>query len=146
MKKLITLLTLALLAVPVLAEDLKWTTDLPAAKAQAKKEGKLVFVDFTGSDWCGWCIKLDKEVFATKEFAAYAEKNLVMVKLDFPRKSAQSETLKKANAALKDQFNIEGFPTLIVLDGEGKELWRQVGYMAGGPKAWLEKLGGLKAK
>jgi protein disulfide-isomerase len=144
MKRLLTLLAITLLALPALADDLKWTTDLSAAKAQAKKDGKLVFIDFTGSDWCGWCIKLDKEVFGTKQFAEYAAKNLVLVKLDFPRKVQQSDTLKKANAALKDQFNIEGFPTLIVVNGDGKELWRQVGYMEGGPKAWTEKLAALK--
>jgi protein disulfide-isomerase len=144
MKKLLILVTAALLALPTLAEGIKWTTDLPAAKAQAKKEGKLVFVDFTGSDWCGWCIKLDKEVFGTKQFAEYAAKNLVLVKLDFPRKLQQSEELKKANTALKEQFSIEGFPTLLVLNGDGKELWRRVGYMEGGPKAWTEKLAALK--
>jgi protein disulfide-isomerase len=144
MKRFLTLIITAMLALPVLAADLNWQTDLNAAKAQAKKDGKLVFIDFTGSDWCGWCIKLDKEVFGTKQFAEFAAKNLVLVKLDFPRKLKQSDELKKANAALKDQFSIEGFPTLIVLNGEGKELWRQVGYMEGGPKAWTEKLAGLK--
>ena len=144
MKKLLALLTVALLALPAMADDLKWTTDLPAAKTLAKKEGKLVLIDFTGSDWCGWCIKLDKEVFSTKLFAAYAAKNLVLVKLDFPRSLKQSDPLRKANAALKEQFAIEGFPTLIVINGDGKELWRQVGYMEGGPKAWTEKLASLK--
>ena len=144
MKKLLALLTVALLALPAMADDLKWTTDLPAAKTLAKKEGKLVLIDFTGSDWCGWCIKLDKEVFSTKLFAAYAAKNLVLVKLDFPRSLKQSDALRKANAALKEQFAIEGFPTLIVINGDGKELWRQVGYMEGGPKAWTEKLASLK--
>jgi len=146
MKQLLTLLTIALLALPALADDLKWTTDLPAAKAQAKKDGKLVFIDFTGSDWCGWCKKLDAEVFSTKEFAGYAAKQLVLVKLDFPRSLKQSEALKTANAALKEQFAIEGFPTLVVLNGDGKELWRQVGYLEGGPKVWIEKLVGLKAR
>ena len=140
--------TIGLLALCALlqagAAEAKWLTDLPKAQAQAKKENKQVLMDFTGSDWCGWCIKLDKEVFGTKQFAEYATKNLVLVKLDFPRKVQQSEALKKANAALKEQFTIEGFPTLIALKGDGTELWRQVGYMEGGPKAWTEKLASLK--
>ncbi len=145
MKKLLLLLTVALLALPALADNLKWTTDLAAAKGEAKKEGKLVLIDFAGSDWSDWCIKLDKEVFGTKQFVEYAAKNLVLVRLDFPRKSKQSEELKKTNAALKVQFATEDvFPTLIVLNGDGKELWRQVGYMEGGPKAWTEKLASLK--
>ena len=70
--------------------ELSWGTDATTALAQAKKEKKLVVMNFTGSDWCGWCIKLKKEVFDTKEFAEYAGKNLVLVELDFPRAKKQS--------------------------------------------------------
>ena len=140
----LTLLTL-MLAGPLaaLAEE-SWTTDLPAAQAQAKKEKKMVFVNFTGSDWCGWCKKLQKEVFTTKEWNDYAKEKLVLVEIDFPNQKKQSDTLKKANAALQARYKADGFPTLVVMDAEGKELWRQVGYMAGGPKAWIAKLDALK--
>ena len=137
---------MGLLAWQAGAEELKWQTDLPAAQAQAKKEGKMVFVDFTGSDWCGWCIKLQKEVFTTKEFADYAKKNLVLVELDFPRTKPQSDELKKTNAKLQKQHDVGGFPTLLVLNGEGKEVWKQTGYMAGGPTAWIAKLDEAKKK
>lgn len=100
-------------------------------------------MDFTGSDWCGWCIKLKKEVFDTKEFKEYADKNLVLVEIDFPRKKAQSEELKKANRALQAKYKIEGYPTIIVLNAEGKQV-DELGYMRGGPKPFIEKLEKLK--
>src|SRR5215470_10872986 len=101
--------------VPV-EDGLPWQTDLPKALAQAKAENKIAFLDFTGSDWCGWCMKFDKEVFATSEFKQYAEKNLVLVQLDYPNGKSQTAELKKANAELKDKYKIEGYPTLVVLD------------------------------
>src|SRR5262245_677350 len=132
MKRIVSLLCVALLSLPLLAGELKWGTDLPAALAQAKKDGKVVLMDFTGSDWCGWCKKLDKEVFSTPEFAEYAKKNLVLVEVDFPANKKQSAELQKANEALKNKYGAEGFPTIVVVSGDGKQLWKQVGYMAGG--------------
>jgi protein disulfide-isomerase len=146
MKKLTVCLLLGWLAMSARAGELAWMTDLAKAEAKAKDEKKLVLMDFTGSDWCGWCIKLKKEVFDTKEFAAYAKDNLVLVELDFPNRKAQSDELKKANAKLKDKYKVSGFPTIVVLNGEGKQLWKQVGYMAGGAKAWIAKLDEAKKK
>ena len=120
-----------------------WLTDLPKAQAQAKTEKKLVMLDFTGSDWCGWCIKLHKEVFSTPEFAEYAKKNLVLVEVDFPNKKKQTTELKAANQALQQKYKIQGYPTIIVLDGEGKKVG-QLGYMPGGPKAFTAALDKLK--
>jgi protein disulfide-isomerase len=121
-------------------DGLPWQTDLPKALEQAKTENKIALLDFTGSDWCGWCIRFDKEVFATSQFKEYADKNLVLVELDFPNNKPQSAELKKANAELKEKYKIEGYPTLVVLDKDGKELGRQVGYSEGGPKAFIAKL------
>ena len=120
-----------------------WLTDLPQAQAQAKTEKKLVMLDFTGSDWCGWCIKLHKEVFSTPEFAEYAKKNLVLVEVDFPNKKKQTTELKAANQALQQKYKVQGYPTIIVLDGEGKKVG-QLGYMPGGPKAFTAALDKLK--
>jgi thioredoxin-related protein len=125
------------------AAELNWLTDLPKAQAQAKTEKKLVMLDFTGSDWCGWCIKLHKEVFSQPEFADYAKKNLVLVEVDFPRSKPQSAELKKANAALQDKYKVEGYPTIIVLNGEGKKVG-ELGYQPGGPKAFIAELDKLK--
>jgi protein disulfide-isomerase len=124
----------------------EWGTDLPAALEQAKKENKLVLMDFTGSDWCGWCIKLKKDVFDTAEFKEYAKKNLVLVEVDFPSKKKLSPELKKANDALKNKYGASGFPTIVVLNSEGKQVWKQVGYMNGGPTAWIAKLDAAKKK
>jgi len=129
----------------VRAEELQWLTDLPKAQTQAKSEKKLVMLDFTGSDWCGWCIKLHNEVFSKPEFSEYAKKNLVLVEVDFPHKKQQSEQLKKANAALQEKYKIEGYPTIIVLDGEGKKVG-ELGYQPGGPKAFIAELDKLKKK
>lgn len=117
----------------------EWLTDLPKAQAEAKKDGKLVMLDFTGSDWCGWCMKLKKEVFDLKEFKDYADKKLVLVEVDFPQKKKLSADQVKANDALQAKYKIEGYPTIIVLDGDGKKVG-QLGYLKGGPKAFIAEL------
>lgn len=122
------------------AADLTWLTDLPKAQAEAKAENKLVLMDFTGSDWCPWCIKLDKETLSQPEFADYAKKNLVLMLLDFPREKPQSDELKKANADLQKKYSVDGFPTLIAIKPDGTVVMTQVGYLEGGPKALIEKL------
>ncbi len=137
------LAALALLGVNAAASE--WLTDLPKAQAKAKEEKKLVMLDFTGSDWCGWCIKLHNEVFSKPEFAEYAKKNLVLVEVDFPRKKQLSAAQKKANDALQKKYNIDGYPTIIVLNGEGKEVGK-LGYMPGGPKAFIAELEKVKQK
>jgi len=139
-------LVTVLVASAAAAAELVWLTDLDKAQAQAKAENKLVFINFTGSDWCGWCMRLKKELFDTQEFADYAKTNLVLVEVDFPRRKPQSPELKKANAALRDKFKVEGFPTLVVLNAQGQKVWEQVGYMRGGPKVWIAKLDELKRK
>lgn len=143
MKKLIVGLLAAVTVLQVSAEGSLWQTDLPKAQAQAKTEKKLVLLDFTGSDWCGWCIKLNKEVFSQTEFIEYAKKNLVLVEVDFPRKKQLSATQKQANEALGKQFKIQGYPTIIVLNGEGKKVG-ELGYQPGGPKAFVAELEKLK--
>lgn len=143
MKKLALCLLTCFAMLQVNAAELPWTTDLPKAQAKAKAENKLVMLDFTGSDWCGWCIKLNKEVFSTPEFVAYAQKNLVPVEVDFPNKKKQSAELKKANNALQKKYGIEGYPTIIVLNGDGKKVG-ELGYMPGGPKPFIAELEKLK--
>ena len=146
MKKVLLGLIMGWVAWQVSAADVNWMTDFTAAQKKAKDEKKLVLMDFTGSDWCGWCIKLNKEVFTTKEFADYAKDNLVMVEVDFPRRKQLSDDQKKANEKLQSKYGAEGFPTIVVLNSEGKQVWKQVGYMQGGPKAWIAKLDEVKKK
>lgn len=124
--------------------QLDWLTDFEVAKAKARSEDKLLFIDFTGSDWCPPCIMLKKEVFSQPEFADYAAQNLVLLEVDFPRRKEQSAEQKAANQMLAQQFGIEGFPTIVVLDGSGK-IRGQLSYMPGGPKAFIAELEKLKS-
>ena len=145
MKKTLFGLIAGLALLQANAAEVKWTEDLPKAQEQAKTEKKLVMLDFTGSDWCGWCIKLNKEVFSQPEFAEYADKNIVAVEVDFPQKKKQTDEQKKANQDLQKKYNIEGYPTIIVLDGDGKKVGT-LGYMPGGPKAFIAELEKIRKK
>ncbi|TAE78116.1 MAG: DUF255 domain-containing protein [Verrucomicrobia bacterium] len=98
-----------------------WSTDLEQAFAQAKKEKKSVLVEFTGSDWCPPCIAMRKNVFSQKDFVQAASKKFVLVELDFPE---GDEKLKAKNEPYAEKYKIEGFPTVILFDAEGKEFSR----------------------
>lgn len=119
------------------ASDLKWSTDFSGALAQARTDGKMVLLDFTGSDWCPWCIKFDHEVLQTDPFAAYAREKLELVLVDFPRSKPQDGALKQANQSLASQFHVTGFPTYVLVNDAGVELGRQVGYIEGGPNLFI---------
>ena len=114
-----------------------WLTDWKEAVARSKKEKKPIVADFTGSDWCGWCIKLKEEVFDKPEFKEWAEKNVILLEVDFPKKKEQSEELKAQNKELGDKYQIRGYPTILFLDAKGKVLGRS-GYKPGGPEEWLK--------
>ena len=120
-------------------------TDFEAAKVKAKAENKPMLLDFTGSDWCGWCIKLDKEVFSEAAFKDYAAAELVLVELDFPRTKEQSAELKAQNEALAKQYGVRGFPTILVLSPDGT-LIEKTGYQRGGPEAYVEHIKGILAQ
>lgn len=117
-----------------------WQTDFAAAQTSAKKDSKAILLDFTGSDWCGWCIKMKKESLDLKEFTDYAAKNVVLFEADFPNKKPQTPEVKKQNEALKKKYDVGGFPTFVLVDADGKELGRQVGYLKGGPSAFVSKI------
>ena len=120
-----------------------WETDFKKAQEQAKTGNKLLLVDFTGSDWCGWCMKLDREVFSRPEFKDYATKNLVLLEVDFPRAKVQPDAVKKQNQELANEYQIQGFPTIVVLDGEGHKVG-ELGYMEGGASAFIAQLEKIK--
>ena len=138
-KTLFTLFTgLALLSAS--AADDGWLTDFAKAQAKAKAEKKLVLLDFTGSDWCPPCKALHKNVLTSAEFEKYAKENLVLVEVDFPQHKSQPDALKKANAELAKKYGIEGYPTIIVLNAEGKQVFKEVGYGGTDAKTYLAKL------
>ena len=144
MKKILVVLLVAL-SINGFAqqEEIEWHTDVNKAVNISVETGKPLFFFFTGSDWCGWCKKLVKEVFVKQEFKAWAEKNAILVELDFPRRTPISDDLKKQNRELGNMFGVRGYPTgwLVtptIVDGKVNfnKLGSQ-GYVAGGPKAWI---------
>jgi thiol-disulfide isomerase/thioredoxin len=123
-----------------------WMTDFEQAKAKAQAEGKDLLIDFTGSDWCGWCIRLDNEVFAFQPFYDYADENFVLVKLDFPRgPSVITEEQSAHNNAVKTHYGsvVGGFPTILLADAEGRA-YARTGFEFGGPTNYVAHLTGLQ--
>ncbi len=139
MKKLsvLTLMLSFLLVFTTQAQT--WGNDYAAAVAKAKKEDKTLLVNFTGSDWCGWCIRLKKEVFSQEEFQEYAEENLILVELDFPKYKKLPESEAAQNQQLAKKHGIRGFPTILLLDPTEKVLLR-TGYKAGGAQNYVDHL------
>ncbi|QBZ97490.1 thioredoxin family protein [Flavobacterium sangjuense] len=143
MKKIAITLFLVLGSLTIQAQEVKWQTDMNEAVKISKKSKKPLFLFFTGSDWCGWCIRLQKEVFKTPEFEKWAKKNVVLVELDFPRKTAQDPTIQRQNAELQQTFAVQGYPTVWIVKASKKdgkinlEKLGSTGYLAGGPTTWL---------
>ena len=121
------------------ADGLNWENNLDKAIEQAKKENKTVLVNFTGSDWCIWCKRLSAEVFQQKEFEAYAKESLVLVMLDFPKDIEQTQETKEYNNKLAQKYGIQGFPTILLIDSQGK-LVAQTGYQPGGAAKYVEHI------
>lgn len=129
----------------VQAQELEWHTDINKAAKLSEKSKKPLLMFFTGSDWCGWCIRLQKEVLKTPEFAKWAKDNVILVELDFPRRTPQTDDIKKQNFELQQFFGVRGYPTVwfanATKDKTGKVSFAQLGstgYVAGGPTVWLD--------
>ena len=116
-----------------------WSSDFSKAQAEARGSRKLLLVDFTGSDWCIWCKKLHAEVFTQPEFQNYAKENLVLVTVDFPRAKPLATEVRKQNEVLAQKYGIQGFPTIVVLNGAGKQVG-ELGYQPGGASAFVAEL------
>ncbi len=143
MKKLALTLFLVLGSMTIQAQELTWQTDMNKAMELSKKEKKPLLLFFTGSDWCGWCMRLQKEVMKTPEFTKWATDNVILVELDFPRNTPQSPEIKKQNMELQQTFAIQGYPTVWFVNASKKdgkinlEKLGSTGYVAGGPSVWL---------
>ena len=144
MKKIFLTLFLILGTLTIQAQELTWQTDMNKALEISKKSKKPIMLFFTGSDWCGWCIRLQKEVLKTPEFAKWAKDNVVLVELDFPRRTPQQPEIQKQNMELQQALGVRGYPTVWFVNAskkDGKINLEQIGstgYVAGGPSAWLE--------
>jgi thioredoxin-related protein len=121
-----------------------WLNDYKKAQQEAKSSNKFLLLNFTGSDWCGWCIKFDRDVLSKSPFKDYAHNNLVLVELDFPRAKPQSVEVRKQNRELAQQYEVVGFPTIIVLNSDGQKLWQFDGYFPGGPEEFIAQLEKLR--
>ena len=124
-------------------KELTWHTDVNQAINLSVESGNPLFFFFTGSDWCGWCKRLVAEVFKKEEFNNWATKNVILVEIDFPRRTPISENLRKQNKELGQLFGVRGYPTgwFVIPQLENEKInfnkLGSQGYVAGGPKAWI---------
>ena len=118
-----------------------WGEDFAAASATAQKEGKLLLLAFSGSDWCGWCVKMEKEIYSDKKFINEAKKNYVLVMIDSPRnKEILSKVALKQNPGLLKKYGVNGFPCTVIARPSGEEVKRFGGYQRGGVEPFLKTL------
>lgn len=149
MKKIFLIALFLVGAFATQAQELKWYTDVREAITVSNKEQKPMLMFFTGSDWCGWCIRLQNEVLKTPEFTKWAKENVILVELDYPRRTPQTPEIKNQNNELQQAFGIQGFPTVYFTSAESKDGkvnfkgLGQTGYVAGGPSAWLTVAEGI---
>ena len=129
---------------PLAPAESTWLNDYKKAQQEAKASNKFLLLDFTGSDWCGWCKRLEQEILSQSQFENYAHENLVLLEVDFPRAKPQSPELRKQNQELAQQYQIEGFPTIVVLNGDGQKLWQYDGYFPDGLAAFIAQLEKLR--
>ena len=142
MKKIAIAFLLILGTITTQAQELTWETNVKKAAELSNKTHKPMFLFFTGSDWCGWCLRLQKDVFKTPEFVEWAKKSVILVELDFPRKTPQSQEIMQQNNELQQAFGVQGYPTVWFANGtlkDGKVNFSQLGSKGYGPdpKEWI---------
>jgi thioredoxin-related protein len=144
MKLILSSIALCALSAPVLADGAKWYADFDEAAKVAAEQNKNLLVDFTGSDWCGWCIRLHEEVFDHEAFEKGVADNFILVALDFPKAAEVKAKVPnpERNAELKGKYGITGFPTVLLMTPKG-EVFGRTGYQAGGPEAYVSSLNGM---
>ena len=143
MKTITKLIALAAMTAGTAFAGEGWLTNIEKAQALAKKEGRMVLVDFTGSDWCPPCKALHSKIFLSKEFKAYAKEKLVLVEIDFPRRKQLSDEQKKYNQAQAKKYGLRGVPMVLVFDSKGKQVHKEVGFRGQAPNAYINKLKSL---
>lgn len=115
-----------------------WLLNYEAAQQQAEEQDRVILMEFHGSDWCPPCIQLNNEVLSKPEFKEFADKNLVLLNLDFPRQTEQSEEQKAHNQNLAQRFGVQYFPTVILVTPDGEVLDETVGFPQGGLEGFIE--------
>lgn len=135
----IAAVALAVTVLSTAAHAQDWLTSYADAERAAQQSGKPIMLFFTGSDWCGWCKKLQAEILTKDEFKSYAQNKLILMEVDFPRGKSQPADVKDQNQKLQEKYEIQGYPTCVVVDAQGKPKG-SLGYMQGGPKAFIDEL------
>lgn len=138
---MIRLLLLFLMAINISGNG--WLVNIDDAKAQAKKEHKYILLNFSGSDWCGPCVRMHKEIFDSEVFKVFANDKLVLVNADFPRlkKNQLPKEQQKLNDAMADKYNADGkFPYTALLNEDGKVIKDWDGYPKEGMNEFLNEL------
>jgi len=133
----------------MLAAGGNWMTDFVKAREKAHDEKKLILLNFSGSDWCGPCIKMKREIFESTAFEAFAGENLVLVRADFPRlkKNQLEKTQKEENEALAEKYNPQGrFPLTLLLDDTGRVIHEWDGYSTQTPEAFIKSIKSASGK
>ena len=128
-RAVLPVLLIAMLGWGGMAAEPELSTDLPAAIRRAKAEGKQVFVEFTGSDWCIPCIKFEQNVMTKAAFVEFVASRLVPVRLDIPYRKKIDASLKQRNEALAKKFDVKIYPTFLILDASGVEVGRRESYL-----------------
>ena len=144
MKNILLICTLFFSSLNLYSQDNDgWLINFEEAAKLSIKSGKPILANFTGSDWCGWCIRLNREVFVTPEFKDWASENVILLELDYPRRQQQTDEIKKQNRELQQFFQVRGYPTLhifnvVITDGKTQiTSLGKMGYLAGGPTPWI---------
>ncbi|QNN23921.1 thioredoxin family protein [Planctomycetales bacterium ZRK34] len=114
-----------------------WLIQYEQAAEQSKQSKRPILAYFTGSDWCEWCAKFEKQVLETDVFKQWADEHVILLKLDFPKSRSQADEVKQQNMKLKEKYHVKGFPTVLFLDADGQVINR-TGYRPGGPDAWIK--------
>ena len=129
----------ALLTNAAEAAEVEWLTDYEQARENAREVNRPILANFSGSDWCGWCIRLDREVFSHTEFKQYAREHLILFNADLPSGTELPATLTRQNQGLVRRFGVMGFPTVLLLEHDGTVI-AQTGYRPGGAADYVEHL------
>lgn len=118
-----------------------WDEDFAACSERAQKEGKLLLLAFSGSDWCGWCVKMEKEIYSNRKFISEAKKRFILLMIDSPKnKNILSGLAKKQNPELVKKYGIRGYPTTVITRPSGEVVKHLGGYQRGGVDAFLASL------
>lgn len=138
------MLCFGIFSIAAQSQELKWYNDVSEASSLSIKTKKPLLLFFTGSDWCGWCMRLQKEVMQTPEFTKWATDNVILVELDYPRRKQLPENITQQNAQLQQMFAVNGYPTVWLVQPTDKDnkinlaQLGKTGYVAGGPTEWLK--------